>query len=502
MTQQREPDRPPEGIKSWLKGTRAPHAGEEKPEQEALFDRGRIAVLPFSNISPDVNDAYFADGMTDEIISALSKIQGLRVVSRTSIMSYKQSNKSLTEIARELKVGFVLEGTVRKAKEDLRITAQLLDAKNDEHVWSEDYDRKLENVFAIQGDIATNVANALKVKLLSPTYPLATKSNAEAYSHYLKGRFFWNQRELDGFNKAIEEFTKASELSPGLAQAYAGLADTYLLLGRNGHFSPAYAYPKAIENARKAISLDEKLADPHVALAAIRQEYEWKWEESEKEFKHALELNPSNAPTHAWYALYLGHVGRLDEAVEQAKTAQELDPLSPRIHCGASEEYLFARQYDNSVGAADRALEINPSFGPAYGYRAYAYVEKRMYDKAISDLQEAGRLFGARAWLGRLGHAYAISGHKEEAEKIIQDLQKESGQHAPGNPFLPPPPTTAMDIGLVYLGLGENERALDWLEKAAEERTAEIIHIKCEPIYDPLKGEPRHKVLMKKIGLI
>jgi TolB-like protein/Flp pilus assembly protein TadD len=493
---------PAEGIKSWLKGTRTPHTAEEKSELEALFDKSRIAVLPFSNISPDANDAYFADGVTDEIISALSKIQGLKVVSRTSIMSYKQSSKTLTEIARELKVGFVLEGTVRKAQENLRITAQLLDAKNDEHVWSEDYDRKLENVFAIQADIATNVADALKVKILAPAYPLPTRTNAEAYSHYLKGRFFWNQRELDGFKKAIEEFTKASELSPDLAQAYAGLADTYLLLGRNGHFSPAYAYPKAIENARKAILLDEKLADPHVALAAIRQEYEWKWAESEKEFKHALELNPSNAPTHAWYALYLGHVGRIDEAVEEAKTAQDLDPLSPRIHCGASEEYLFAREYDNSVRAANRALEINPSFGPAYGYRAYAYVEKRMYDNAISDLKEAGRLFGARAWLGRLGHVYGISGHKEEADKIIQELLKEPGQHSTGNPFLPPAPTTAMDISLVYLGLGENAHALDWLEKAAEERTAEIIHIKCEPIYDPLQSEPRHKALMKKIGLV
>jgi adenylate cyclase len=471
---------------------------------EGTADGGnRVAVLPFTNMSPDPNDEYFADGMTEELISTLSRVGGLKVIARTSVMQYKDVHKKANEVAAELRVGSLLEGSVRKAGNKLRVTVQLIDPHSNDTIWSESYDRNFKDVFSIQSDIAGNVAKVLTVQLGAQRVRLHQNEtqNTSAYTHYLKGRYFWNQRELDGFKKALVEFESAIKLDPLFAPAYAGLADTHLLLGRNGHVSPRYAYPKAIRNARKAISLDPNLPEPHVTIAAIRQEYEWKWRESEKEFRYAISLNPGNPIAHSWYALYLGHIGQVDQAIEEANMAQELDPLSPRAHCAASEEYLFARRFDESVAAAERALEINSQFGGAYGYRAYAYVEKGMYDEAIADFQEAGTLLGARAWMGRLGHAYAISGRLSEANKILKELTLESRRIPPKSPFLPPPPGTAFDIGLVMIGLGKNEKAMGYLEQAADQRTAEIIHVRCEPIYDRLQGEPRFRRLVKRIGL-
>jgi adenylate cyclase len=331
----------------------------------------------------------------------------------------------------------------------------------------------------------------------------AAKVNREHRSLYslLKGRYFWNQRELDGFNRALKEFESAIAKDPGFGPAYAGLADRHLLLGRNGHVAPKFAYPKAVENAQKAISLDPGLPELHVTLAAIKQEYEWKWEEAETEFKDAIALNPSNSIAHSWYALCLGHMGRIDEGIKEAKLAQELDPLSPRAHCAASEEYLFARQYDKSIEAAEKALEISPNFTYALVCRAYAYIEKQFYDEAIADFKEAQRQFGARAVMGRLGHAFAVSGRRLEASKILEELTIESKSIPPRSPFISPPPDTAFDIGLVYLGLGEKEKTIEWLAKAIEEKTAEVIHFKCEPIYDSIRDEPKFKALINKIGL-
>jgi adenylate cyclase len=467
-------------------------------------DQRRIAVLPFANMSPDPNDDYFADGMTEELISTVSRIGDLKVIARTSVMGYKDTKRNIREIADELGADTVLEGSVRKSGDRLRITVQLIDAQSTDYVWSETYDRNFEDIFVIQSEIARKVAETLRLQIQgrwTQQTPRKSTERSSAYAHYLRGRYFWNQRELDGFNLAVKEFDQAVEKDPGFALGYAGLADTHLLLGRNGHVSPKFAYPKAIENAEKAISLDPSLPDPHVTLAAIRQEYEWKWDDAEREFKEAIALNPSNPIAHSWYALCLGHLGRSDEAINEAKLAQEFDPLSPRAHCAASEEYLFAREYDKAVEAAEKALEISPNFGGAFGYRAYAYVEKGIYDKAITDFLEAGRLFGARAVMGRLGHAYALSGNETEATRILETLSDESSKVPPKSPFIAPPPDTAFDIGLVCLGLRRKDEAIEWLEKATEERTAEVIHFKCEPIYDPLRDEPGFSALIKKIGL-
>lgn len=493
------------GLKGWLSGPRSNDAkAEAQSEKPIPIDKRRIAVLPLANISPDPQDEYFAEGMTDELISGLSKIRDLRVVARTSSMKYKGSGKGVSEISQELRIGSILEGTVRKAGHQLRVTAQLIDSQTEESLWSESYDRELGDVFAIQSDIARNVLEGLKLHLNPrPGQQVQRKptESADAYAHYLKGRYFLNKGTPEWFDKARNEFDLAIKKDPAFALGYSGLADTYLLLGRQGHTPAKIVYPQAIAFATKAISLDETLAEPHIALAAIRQEYEWKWDESERGFKRAIQLNPSNATAHAWYALYLGHVGRFEQAIEEAKRGIELDPLSPRTHVAASEQYLFAHQFDKAIEEAETMMEVVPEFGGAHGYRAYAEVEKGRFDEAIADFQEAGKRQGGRAWAGRLGHAYGMSGRKTEAKKILQELESKPVEGPSKNPFLPPPPDTALDIALVHLGLGDNPLAIKWLEKACDEHTAEIIHLKCEPIYKNIQGEPRVRALLKRIGL-
>ncbi|MDV3278365.1 MAG: tetratricopeptide repeat protein [Nitrososphaerales archaeon] len=474
----------------------------EEPGMPLLTKSMRLAILPLANMSPDPADEYFADGMTEELISKLSQMGDLRVIARTSVMRYKGTAKPIREIGRELGVQTIIEGSVRKSGNNLRIAVQLVDTASEEHLWAETYDKEMADIFKVQGDVASNVASALRVAVAAPA-PEGRTEETEAFTRYLKGRYFWNRGTIDAFAKALEQFERSIEKDPTYAQAYAGLADTHLLLGRNGYVSPKEAYPRALQFATKAITLDSKLAEPHVALAAIHQEFEWKWDEVEKEFKQAIRLNPSYATAHGWYALFLGHVGRFEEAISEVQRAQELDPLSPRIHCNASEEYLFARQYDKAIEAAERALELDSNYGGAHGYRAFALVEKGMYGDAIKEFQEADRLAGGRATSGRLGHVYGLSGRTAEARKILGELLAGTFQASRKSSILPlpPPPSAAFDIGLIYLGLGDEEKAIDWLNKASDERTPEIIHVKCEPIYDSVRDDPKFRALVTKVGL-
>ena len=289
------------------------------------FSKRRIAVLPFSNISPDQKDEYFADGVTDELISTLSKIRELNVISRTSVLQYKASgtgSKSVGEIGRELSVGAILEGSVRKFGNRVRITIQLIDAETDQHIWSETFDKELEDIFAIQSEIAVKVADALRLRLLEvDRRHVAEEStkDSEAYVYYLKGRFFWNKRTTEWLYRGIEQFRIAIEKDPSFAIAYSGLADCYAILGRRGDMAPSVAYPKAKECALKALELDDRLAEPHATLGAILSEYECRWKDAEKEFQRAIEINPSYAMAHNYYCLYLGHVGRSAEGIVEAK---------------------------------------------------------------------------------------------------------------------------------------------------------------------------------------
>jgi len=488
------------GLKGWLTGPgRKSGKAEADVKKLAPVDKHRIAVLPMANISPDPQDEYFAEGMTDELISTISRIHGLRVVARTSSMRYKGSGKSVSEISQELRTGSVLEGTVRKAGNRLRVTAQLVDPESEENLWSETYDRELGDVFNIQSDIARNVAEGLKVQLHAshgPRFLNAPTKNTEAYSIYLKGRYFWNRGTVDALRKALVQFELAVKKDPNFALGYSGLADTYLLLGRSGSDLPKLVYPKAIEFAEKAIALDGSIAEPHATLAAARQEYEWKWDEAERGFKRAIELNPSYAWAHSGYGLFLGHVGRFEEAIEATRRAQELDPFSARIHTNASEEYLFAHQNDRAIEAADRALEVDPSFPLGYSFRGYAEVEKGMYDQAIADFQEADKLVGFQVYLGRIGYALAISGRTSEASRILDQLKSDSHQRPTEDPDY-----RFFRMAFVHIGLGNNHLALDLLEKAFDAHPPSMTHLKSEPIFAGIREEPRYKALLKKVGL-
>jgi tetratricopeptide (TPR) repeat protein len=279
------------------------------------------------------------------------------------------------------------------------------------------------------------------------------------------------------------------------------LADAYPLHGRRGDVAPNEPYPTAVENALHVLRLDPALAEPHAALGSIRQEYEWKWTESESEFQLALERSPSYSRAHSWYALFLGHMGRSEAAVSEAVHAQELDPLSHRVHTGAAEEFIFARRYEDAIRPAERALEVEPTFGPAHAYIAQASVELGAPDRAIREFKEAGRLLGAQAWMGRLGHAYALSGRTSEARRIIDQLKEGFTAATPGNPFRSPTPYASLDIGLVHLGLGETDTSIDWFQRARDDRVPEVVHFRWEPIYDPLQREPRFRAILRSIGM-
>src|SRR5256712_10793292 len=488
------------GLKGWLSGPR-PKTPIDPGRVEKLIplNKHRIAVLPMTNISPDPQDEYFAEGMTDELISTISRIHGLRVVARTSSMRYKGSGKGVSEISQELRTGSVLEGTVRKAGNRLRVTAQLVDPESEENLWSETYDRELGDVFNIQSDIARNVAEGLKVQLHAshgPRFLNEPTKNTEAYSIYLKGRYFWNRGTADSLKKALVQFELAVKKDSNFALGYSGLADTYLLLGRIGSALPKLVYPKAIEFAAKAIALDKSIAEPHATLAAARQEYEWKWEEAEKGFKRAIELNPSYAWGHSGYGLFLGHVGRFDEAIEAVTRPQEFDPLSPRKQTNGFAGYLFAHRYDMAIDAAERAMEIDPSFPPGYAFRGMAEVEKEMYDQAIVDFQDADKLLRFPIFLGRIGYVHAILGRRSEANRILDQLKNDSYQRRTEDPDL-----RFVRIAYVHIGLGNNELALDLLEKAFDRHSHSMTHLKSEPIYARIRGEPRYRALLKKVGL-
>jgi TolB-like protein/Tfp pilus assembly protein PilF len=469
-----------------------------------LEDSRWVGVLPFASYSPDPADEYFADGMTEELISALARIDGLKVISRTSVMTYKGRVATASLIGRELGVGTLLEGSVRKAGSRVRITAQLIDVRNDRPTWSETYDRDFGDLLAIQSDIARRVAEAARGRVLGhSTAPAGARNPATAAAHalYLKGRFFWNRTTREWLEKALDQFEQAIAADPTYAPAFSGLAESYLLLGRRGDLPAAEVYPKAVSNAERALALDPDLAEPHAALGAIRQEYEWKWAESEREFLRALELKPSSSTAHAWYGLYLGHVGRFDEAVAEAEQARELDPFATRTHCWAAEELVFSRRFEEALGASERALEIDPQFGPAHAQSGIALVEMGRYDEAIDRFENANRLFGAQAVAGRLGHAHAKAGHADAARRMVTELAAARTPHPSANPALPPSPYNSLDVALVHLGLGETAEAIRWLELARDQRVPEVVHYAHEPIYAPIRDVPAFRALVRSIGL-
>ncbi|MFQ5866119.1 MAG: protein kinase [bacterium] len=469
--------------------------GDQTSELTDSREKIRLAVLPFDNITHDPQDEYFADGMTDEMISKLSKIAGFGVIARTSVMHYKTAPKTISEIGQELRVSKILEGSVRKAADKLRITVQLVDVKTQEPIWSDDYDRQLADVFAIQSEVAQQVASALRVEL-SPTEKRQIEKrgteNLEAYNLYLQGNYYANKRTSQGLNKGIEYFKQAIKIDSEFAFAYAALAQCYFLIGNYGYVPPSNIFPRAKTAAVHALEIDDLLAEAHTELANIRFWFDWDWPSAENTFKYAIKINPDYAQAHRLYAAFLTRMGRHDEAIGEIKRAQELDPLELMNHTVEGYILYYARRYDQSIEQLNKTIEMEPNFFVPYLWLGLAYVEKGMLVEASIAVQKGITLSrGNPNGVALLGYIHAISGKRNEAQKILDQLHQLSQQR-----YIKP-----SLVATIHIGLGENDKAFGWLEKAYEARDNFLVYLKVMPSVDHLRSDPRFTALLKKMGL-
>ena len=453
-----------------------------------------IAVLPFVNMSGDKNQEYFSDGIAEEILNVLTKVDGLRVSARTSSFLFKDRNRDIPTIGERLNVDYVLEGSVRKDGNMVRITAQLVKVNDGFQYWADSYDRELKSVFAIQDEISRAIVNALKVKLVggesAPLVEISTP-NMEAYELYLKGRYFWNQRG-EGLKKAVSFFEQALVKDSRYAYAHAGLADTYNLFGFYGILPPDEAFPKAKRAALTALEINSSIAEAHSALGMVKLLYDKDWSAAGNEFKQAIDINPHYVPARYWYALYLSMLGRFDEALAEGERAIRSDPLSIMANTTMGWILLRHRQYDLAESQLLKTVELNADFALAHYLLGKIYVLKSNYEMGINQLQNAITLSGKSAWTtAALGWAYAVSGKNNEAQKIIDELKARSGKEYIQGHF----------IALVYMGMGDKSNALDWLEKAFEERAPWLSIISNDPAFDSLRDELQFNLILHKVGL-
>lgn len=450
----------------------------------STLPKERVAVLPLANISQDPADEYFADGMTEELISSVSRTKGLRVIARTSVMRYKGAGKSIAEIGRELNVGSVLDGSVRKAGHRIRISVQFIDTSNEEPQWSQVYDREIEDILDIQSDIAQKVAEALREHVLGSA-PQSKEgratSNPEAYINYLRGRQFWNKRTEASLKRAIGFFEDALKIDKRYAKAYTGLADSYATLALLEFMAPHEAYPKAKEAVAKALALDVQLAEAHTSLGLIRFQYDWDWMGAEQELREAISINPSYAPAHHFFADYLKAMGRFDEALAEIEKAQELDPLSLAINTGVGHVLYLSRQYDKAIEQYKRAVDLDPNFMMTHVWFGRPYLEKGMFAEAISELETAVKLSDESTLaLAMLGHGLASAGRRQGAIQILDKLMDRSrSQYVP-----------SYWIAVIYNGLRDREQVIAWMQKAFDERSSWLVWTNVEPRFAWLRDDP------------
>lgn len=473
------PVQPPAGI--------ALPAG--KPEKVML------AVLPFNNLSADPEQEFFSDGMTEEMIGHLGMISPgkLGVIARTSVMKYRNADKGVAEIGHELGVNYVLEGSVRRAGDRIRINARLIQVSDQTHLWAKGYERSLTDVFAVQTEVAKSIADSLEVELLPNQNQRSVTPSAEAYEHYLKGRYFWNKRTEEALNKGVDYFNRAIGLEPGYAQAYAGLADCYAMLGWNSMLPPGAALPKAQAAATRALELNDTLTEAHASLAFCKMFHEWDWAGAEREFQRAFELNPSYPVARPWYAFELSALGRHAEASAEVRRARQLDPFSLAIGASAGLVLSLAGQHDEAVQQCLKTLEMDPAgFYQTHFVLGASYAAKGMVDEALRSLQTAVMLSNRNPHMvAALGHTLAASGRTREARELISELRERGGER-----FAPP-----FNIAMVYAGLGEQDLTFEWLEKAYESRSLWLIFLNVHPMFEHLRPDPRFKALARRMGL-
>jgi TolB-like protein/Tfp pilus assembly protein PilF len=454
-----------------------------------------LVVLPLENLSKDTEQEYFADGMTDQLITNLAQISALKVVSRTSAMRYKGTKKSLPEIARELHVDAVVEGAVMWMGGRVRISAQLIEAPTDHHLWAASYDRDLRDVLSMQEEVTRAIASEIRVNLsaqeqarLANTRPI----DPEAYRLYLKGRYYWYKVTPEAMQKAIEYFQQALEKDPAYALAYAGLADTYNTLAFFTVFPPREVVPKAKAAAVKALEIDANLAEAHVSLGWAGFTYDLDWPAAGKHLERAVVLNPAYPVAHSFYSLYLGALGRSEEGLTEAKRALDLDPVSPAILHYVVVQLYLARRFDEAIEQCRKTLELDPSFTPARGVLGHVYAAKGMYREALAEYEKYATLSGGSPGsTAFVGYAHARLGQRSQAFRVLDQLGAASKQR-----YVP-----ALSFATVYVGLGEKEQAFLWLEKAYDERTNSLAYLKVQSTWDPLRPDPRFADLVRRIGL-
>lgn len=455
-----------------------------------------IAILPFVDLSPAKDHEYLCDGIAETLISGLSSIKDLHIPARTSAFSFKAKDMDIREIGQKLNVETLLEGSVQVAGDRLRITARLSNVDDGYQLWSESYERGLEDVFAVQDDIAQKIVKALKIELLGEKETqivMHYTENSRAYQLYLKGRYFWNKRTEEGYKKAIEHFDLAIKEDPSYALAFTGLADSYFLLGTYAYLQPKEAMTKAKKMVQKALEIDDSLAEAHTSLAGIFLNYDFDWEGAEREFKRAIKLNPSYATAYHWYAHLLSRLERHEEAIANNERAQELDPLSLVINSSLGDMLLNARQYDQALEAYQKALEMNPDFWIGHMNIPEIYVIKGMYERAIAKIQEIKSLSGG--WYPELetwtGIAYVRLGKRDKAQEVLNNLIERSKKA-----YVP-----STNLAQLYFALGENDQGFKYLEKAYEERHRDMSHLIVNPAYDRVRSDPRFKAMLKKMNL-
>ncbi len=465
------------------------------PVRAAPAVANSIAVLPFVNLSADPENEYFGDGMTEEIVNALSSVGSLRVAARTSSFAFKGATQDIRTIAEKLQVRTVLEGTVRRADTKLRVTAQLINAADGFHLWSATYEREMKDVFALQDEIARAIVSALKVKLTDePGLVLVEPhtSKVDAYALYLKARYFWRRKSASGLRKGIEYFQQAIAVDPGYSLAYAGLADSYITLGYYSYLPPKDVFPPAKAAADAAIGIDDGLAEAHTARACVSLLYDWDWLDAERRFQRAIELKEGYPTAHFWYACYLWAVGRTADSCEEASRALALAPLSLVGHANLGWALYFGRRFDDAIAQCRKSLELDPRYLFTHTVLGQAYVAASRCDEAVSALESAVNLSGGLAFTtAALGHAYARAGKRRDARKVLETLKRRSDVE-----YVPP-----FCIALVYAGLGDKDQAFAWLDRACEERSHWVAYLKTWPLFDDLREDTRFGALLGRVGL-
>lgn len=455
-----------------------------------------LAVLPFQNLSGDPSQDYFADGMTEELIGQLSRNPGLRVISRTSSMHFKNTQLSVPEIAKMLAVDAIVEGSVVREGRQVRVHTQLIRAATDEHIWAGEYQREFRSILEIQEEFTQSIVKQIEVNLTSKDgrrQAAVRPVDPEAYEQYLKGRYYFNQRTKDALNKSIAFFRQAIARDSSYAPSYSGLAEAYAMLGFRGGFPSQDALSEAKAAARKAVELDDGLAEPHASLAFIAETYEWDWAAAEREYKRALELNPGDAQAHNWYAGYLTYTGRFDDGISEARRARDLDPLSLPINNALAGRLLSGGRYDEAFRQAQQTLELDPHFAPAHQTLGWVYLHMGKQKEAMEQFRTAVELSGTEDTDLQLdlGFAYAVSGRHDEARGILASFEKlqEQGKVPSGS------------VAVLLGALGETNEAFAWLEKAYREHDPQLTYLKAGRRFEPLRKDPRFEQLVRRLGL-